>query len=163
MQILLVGGYRALLIITSTFLITSCTTTSSDAELDRRIKAERRADTPEEIAQRAAEVFSTAPGLTNEQRDKLHALYLKTYAESKEIRKEIGQMKSLLFKEAATKKFKSKSINDLTSKIVEADQRRLNLMFKAFEEMQNIVGYGEDKKELYEHLRNYDYPGNALR
>ncbi|WP_374028012.1 hypothetical protein ACES2J_04225 [Bdellovibrio bacteriovorus] len=101
--------------------------------------------------------------MTTEQRTKLNALYLRTYADSRQIRKEIGQMKSLLFKEAATKKFKSKDINELTSRIIDADQRRLNLMFRALEEMQTIVGTGEDKKELYEYLRQYDYPGTGLR
>lgn len=155
---------KILLLITSFFLAVGCAThTNYDSSLDQRIKAEKPANAPEEIAQRAADVFSTAPGLTAEQRKELHALYLKTYAESREIRKEIGKMKSLLFKEAATKKFNSKDINELTRRIVDADQRRLKLMFSAMEEMQNIVGYGDDKKDLYEHLRNYDFPGNAVR
>ena len=154
---------RLILLLSMTILFMVGCATSEDRALDQRIKAERRADTPEEIAQRAADVFSTAPGLTAEQRKKLNALYLKTYAQSREIRTEIGKMKSLLFKEAATKKFKTNTVNELTRRIVDADQRRLNLMFSALEEMQNIVGYGEDKKELYEYLRNYDYPGGALR
>lgn len=149
----------------ATFLtIAGCASKSKEAtDLDQRIKSERPADTPEEIAQRAADVFSSAPGMTTEQRTKLNALYLRTYADSRQIRQEIGQMKSLLFKEAATKKFKSKDINELTSRIIDADQRRLNLMFRALEEMQTIVGTGEDKKELYEYLRQYDYPGTGLR
>lgn len=153
---------KILLFITLFMSLVGCATTTNDnLDLDQRIKKEKPANTPEEIAQRAAEVFSTAPGLTGEQRKKLYALYLKTYEEARVIRKEIGQMKSLLFKEAAIKKFASKEVNELTSRIVQADQRRLNVMFAALEEMQKIVGYGDDKKELYEHLRNYDYPGNA--
>lgn len=149
---------------TTLLTMTGCATKPADTStLDQRIRSERPADTPEEIAQRAADVFSSAPGLTMEQRAKLNALYLKTYADSRQIRKEIGQMKSLLFKEAATKKFKSKDINELTSRITDADQRRLNLMFRALEEMQAIVGTGDDKKELYEYLRQYDQPGSAFR
>ena len=157
--------WKVILPIVSFFTIAGCQTmeTAQEPNLDQRIKAEKQASTPEEIAQRAADVFSSIPNLTTEQRTQLNKLYLKTYAESSQIRKEIGQMKSLLFKEAAVKKFKSKDLNELTSRIVEADQRRLNLMFKALEELQKIVGYGEDKKELYEHLRHYDAPGAALR
>lgn len=156
---------KVLLLLISFLLVAGCASKAptDNSNLDQRIKAEAPANTPEEIAQRAADVFASAPGLTGDQRKKLNALYLKVYEESRKIRKEIGQMKSLLFKEAAAKKFKSKEINDLTSKIVEADQRRLNLMFSAFEEMQNIVGYGDDKKDIYEYLRKYDYPGNATR
>lgn len=155
---------KTLLLIAIFLFMAGCATdTNGNPTLDQRIKAEKPANTPEEIAQRAADVFSSAPGLTGEQRKKLYALYLKTYEEARVIRKEIGQMKSLLFKEAAIKRFKSKEVNELTSRIVAADQRRLNVMFAALEEMQNIVGYGDDKKELYEHLRNYDYPGNASR
>jgi hypothetical protein len=72
-------------------------------------------------------------------------------------------MKSLLFKEASQKKFKSGDITELTQRIVDADQRRLNIMFRALEEMQQIVGYGSDKKELYEYLRNYDTPNARMR
>lgn len=151
------------LFLLSCFFILGCATTKEEANLDQRIKAEQQANTPEEIALRAAEVFASAPGLTMEQKTKLHALYLKTYADSREIRKEIGQMKSLLFKEAALKKFDSPDITELTRRIIAADQRRLNIMFAAFQEMQKIVGYGADKKEIYEHLRDYDYPGNAGR
>lgn len=139
------------------------TTQPNQNNLDQRIQAEPQANTPEEIAQRAANVFSSAPGLTEEQRKKLNALYLKTYADSRQIMKEIGQMKSLLFKEAASKKLNSKDMNELTRRIIDADQRRLNIMFAAFQEMQNIVGLGPDKKEIYERLKNYDYPGNASR
>ncbi|MEK2646210.1 hypothetical protein [Bdellovibrio sp. BCCA] len=145
-------------------LCSGCASTETkQSSLDQRIHAEPQANTPEEIASRAAEVFSSAPGLTAEQRKKLNSLYLKTYADSRQIRNEIGQMKSLLFKEAAMKKFNSKDMTELTQKIVAADQRRLNVMFSAFQEMQNIVGYGSDKKEIYERLREYDYPGNTLR
>lgn len=155
---------KIILLFVSLLFIAGCASKADkNAALEQRIKAEPPANTPEEIAQRAADVFASAPGLTDEQRNKLRALYLKTYAESYAIRKEIGQMKSLLFKEAAVNKFKSKEINQLTSRILEADQRRLNIMFLALEEMQKIVGYGEDKKDLYEHLRRYDYPGKAIK
>ncbi|HEX7675023.1 MAG TPA: hypothetical protein VF412_12670 [Bdellovibrio sp.] len=156
---------RSILFSAFLLIITGCVTTPTKDQpsLEQRIQSEQQANTPEEIAQRAADVFSSTPGLSDEQRTKLHALYLKTYADSRQIMKEIGQMKSLMFKEAATKKFDSKDMMELTHRIVEADQRRLNLMFSAFAEMQNIIGYGEDKKELYERLRNYDYPGRALR
>ncbi|MGE5086137.1 MAG: hypothetical protein ACM3MG_07520 [Bacillota bacterium] len=143
---------------------TACASTQNqNASLDQRISAEPRADTPEEIAQRAADTFANAPGLTTDQRQKLNKLYLKTYAEAREIRKEIGQMKSLLFREASQKKFKSGDINELTQKIVAADQRRLNIMFRSLEEMQQIVGYGADKKDLYEYLRNYDMPNARMK
>ncbi|QDK44584.1 hypothetical protein DOM22_05130 [Bdellovibrio sp. ZAP7] len=142
----------------------SCATTPPQhSTLEQRIHAEPQANSPDEIAQRAADVFSSAPGLTDDQRKRLHALYLKTYNESRNIRKDIGQMKSLLFKEAAYKRFNSKDMAELTRRIVEADQKRLNLMFAAFQEMQNIIGYGEDKKDIYDRLRDYDYPGNAHR
>ena len=70
-----------------------CQTTAGNPTLDQKIQAETRADTPEAIAERAAQTFSSASGLNDEQRDKLNKLYLKTYAESWQIRKEIGLKK----------------------------------------------------------------------
>ncbi|KYG67986.1 hypothetical protein AZI87_01570 [Bdellovibrio bacteriovorus] len=156
---------KPFLLMTSILICVGCQTMPSynEAELDRKIQEEKPANTPEDIVQRAADVFSSAPNLTEDQRIRLNRLYLKTYADSMQIRKEIGQMKSLLFKEAAIKKFKTGDVNQLTQRIVAADNRRLNIMFKALEEMQSIVGYGEDKQELYEYLRNYEIPGNASR
>ncbi|KHD87377.1 MAG: hypothetical protein OM95_14870 [Bdellovibrio sp. ArHS] len=156
---------KALIVATAFLILAGCQTMTYDNEqaLDRKIQDEQQANTPEDIVQRAADVFSSAPGLTDEQRQKLKTLYLRTYAQSWQIRKEIGQMKSLLFKEAAVNKFSSPDINELTQRIVAADNRRLNIMFSALEELQSIVGYGEDKKNLYEKLRNYEIPGNTLR
>lgn len=154
---------RLTLLMSILFLAACASMQSKNETLDQRISSEPRADTPEEIAQRSADTFANAPGLTAEQRQKLNKLYLRTYADAWAIRKEIGQMKSLLFKEASQKKFKSGDITELTQRIVDADQRRLNIMFRALEEMQQIVGYGSDKKELYEYLRNYDTPNARMR
>ncbi|MFM6928925.1 MAG: hypothetical protein ACKOX6_10710 [Bdellovibrio sp.] len=149
--------------LTAVLFTTACANMHKDASLDQRINAEPRADTPTEIAQRAADTFANAPGLNADQRQKLNKLYLRTYAEASAIRSEIGKMKSLLFREASQKKFKSNDINELTRRIVDADQRRLNVMFRSLEEMQEIVGYGADKQELYEYLRNYDMPSARIR
>lgn len=156
---------KSILIFLSFLCLAACETLthSEKQELDKKISAEPRADTPEDIVERASDTFANAKGLTEEQKKSLRSLYLKTYAESMAIRKEIGQMKSLLFKEVALKNFNSKEVSVLLSRIVNADERRLQVMFKALQTTQSIVGYGQDKKELYEYLREYDIPGSAQK
>ncbi|MCE3010603.1 MAG: hypothetical protein LW875_08325 [Proteobacteria bacterium] len=138
--------------------VMACASNSKETPIEQQVKAEKPANTPEAIVERAAEVFATAPGLTEDQRAQLAAVYGNVFKESKRIRGEIGQSKSLLFKMLASKGMKSKEIIELKNKIVGLDQRRLELMFKAMEDVQKIVGIGPEKEEIYRRLRDYDHP-----
>lgn len=146
------------------FLLSGCATKSKQCEsdLDRTVKLENPANNPSAIGQRAAEVFASAPGLTDEQKQKLLAIYSRTYIEASEIRIKMGKGKSLLFKLVASVNYKSKDVEDLKNKIVSWDKKRLDIMFKALADVQAVVGYGHGKEELYEHLRNYQTPGNFI-
>lgn len=146
------------LVILSGLVLGACSTEPKKTELDQQVKAQPATVTPEQIAQRAAESFSNAPGLSVEQKAKLADIYTKTYGESLAIRAEIGQSKSLLFKLIASKNYKSAEVNTLKKKITTLDEKRLSLMFKSMEEVQKIVGYGTDKDEVYKHLREFEFP-----
>lgn len=132
--------------------------TSENPELDQRVKAEPTANSPEAIAHRAGQVFSNAEGLSPEQKMKLSDIYTRVYLEALAIRTEMGQSKSLLFKLVSSKDYKSKEVDQLKKKIVELDQRRLDIMFKALDDVQKIVGFGEGKGEIYQHFREYELP-----
>lgn len=144
------------------FGLTSCSSSqkAADAELDQRVKAQPEASTPAEIAKRAADTFANAPNLSEDQKARLRAIYLRVSTEAAEIRKEIGQSKSLMFQLVAKKDFKSSDVQRLKSKIVDLDLKRLQIMFKALEEVQAVVGFGSDREELYRHLRDYEFPYN---
>lgn len=153
--------HMALLLTVSLLGLSACSTASSKAEnaaLAQQVQTEPQANTPEEIRNRAAEAFANAPGLTNEQKQKLEAIYQRTYREALAIRTEIGQSKSLLFKTVAKADYKSAEVDRLRKRIVDLDQKRLNIMFKALSDVQAVVGYGADKEEIYERLRDYEYP-----
>lgn len=132
------------------------------SELDQKIQSEAPANTPEAIAQRAAETFAGAPGLTEAQKSKLMEIYINTYTDARSIRTEMGQAKSLLFKTISTKDYRSRDVQVLKEKIVKLDQARLKLMFKALEDVQKVVGYGEEKSPLFEHFENFEIPYNRL-
>lgn len=136
---------------------------STEPTLDQKVQAQPEASSPTEILNRAAETFAKAPGLTPEQREKLSAIYGNTYMEAINIRKEIGQSKSLLFEMVASKDYNSKEVNKLKQKIVSLDQKRLTVMFKALEDVQKVVGYGKDREEIYKHLRDYEIQGHGNR
>lgn len=153
--------YKTLLIALTLLGLSACSTANTKAEnadLTQKVQMEPPAQTPEEIRNRAAEAFADAPGLTNEQKQKLEAIYQRTYAEALAIRTEIGQSKSLLFKTVAKADYKSNEVDRIKKRIVDLDQKRLNLMFKALADVQAVVGYGADKEEIYERLRDYEYP-----
>lgn len=138
---------------------------SETKTLEERIAAEPPANSPNEIAARASQAFANARGLSDDQRRRLAAIYLRTYSDALSIRTEIGKSKSLLFKMISQSAHDSKEVQKLKSKIVELDQRRLTLMFKALEDVQAVVGYGKGKDEIYRHFYDYEYPrhGNLSR
>lgn len=151
-----------ILLITSISILalTSCMTPEKKEEmaLNEKIKTQEPADTPQHIAVRAAEAFAGAPGLTAEQKMKLHAVYTRVYSESMQIRRDIGQSKSLLFMTLANSDYKSADITRLKKKIVDLDQNRLNLMFGALEDVQHIVGKGIETEKIYKHLQEHEFP-----
>lgn len=139
----------------------ACSSEPKKTELDQQVKAQPVASTPEQIAQRAAETFSNAPGLSVEQKQKLMVIYSKTYTESRAISAELGQSKSLLFQMLASVDYKSKDMNALKKKIKDLDGKRMSLMFQSLEDVQKVVGYGKDREEIYKHLRYYEFPDRA--
>ncbi len=146
-------------------LVTSCNsaTKKQEAEIDQQVSQQQPANTPEQIADRASETFSRAEGLTEPQRQKLIMIYMHTYTQAMEIRNEMGKSKVLLFKKAADVNYKSNEIEILKKKIVDLDKKRLNLMFKALAEVQDVVGYGKDKEQIYKHFYDYEIPRGTLR
>lgn len=143
-----------------TLIISGCSTPEKKEEtvLNEKIKAQEPADTPQHIAVRAAEAFSGAPGLSAEQKMKLHAIYTRVYSESMQIRRDIGQSKSLLFMTLANSDYKSADITRLKKKIVDLDQKRLTLMFDALQDVQKIVGKGIEAEKIYKHLHEHEVP-----
>lgn len=132
---------------------------SEQAALDKSTKAEAPIHSPEQMLQRAAASFSNIEGLSTEDKIKLTEIYTSTYVGSMNIRKEIGQSKSLLFRTLAKKDYKDSEINALKNKIVKLDQKRLELMFKTLDDVQKIVGKNTPaSRKIYEHLEKYDYP-----
>ena len=142
-----------------------CSTTANkaaEATLNEKIKAQPVPETPDQIAARAAETFSSAPGLTEEQRQKVMAIYSHTFAESMNLRKEIGQSKELLFSTVADPNYKSDDIKRLKKRISDLDKKRLAMMFKALDDVQTVVGPGADRKNIYQRLDEFEiYHGRA--
>lgn len=137
--------------------LTACGTASKEeADLNKKVQAEAPVDNPEAMVERAAQAFANIEGLAPEKKSKLSEIYTRTFTESMNIRKEIGQSKSLLFKTLAQNDYKNKEVNALKKKIVNLDQKRLNLMFKALEDVQAVVGKGADAEKIYEQLQDYD-------
>jgi hypothetical protein len=126
--------------------------------LEQRIQNEPSANTPDEIADRAAFDFVSAPGLSKGQKEKVMEVYRRTYQKALIIRTDIGKAKSLLFKTIALKDFSSGDIERLKTRIVELDQERLQIMFKALSDIQAVVGTGKDKEDFYKHFYDFEYP-----
>ncbi len=127
-------------------------------EIDRAVRAEPAISSPEEIANRAVEILSNAPGITLQQRADLSRIYTEAYLENYSIRTEIGKTTSLLFKVIASKNYKSSEVTQLKNKIRDLDHLRLKKAFKALDDIQAVVGYGANKEDTYKYFEYYDFP-----
>lgn len=107
-----------------------------------------------EIANRGAHAFLTSPSLTAEQKEKLLAIHGRVYEEVTAINTDLGKTKSLLFKTVSAADYDSKELRDLRERIVRLDRKRLDVMFKALEDVQEIVGYGKGTEDFY---KDYDF------
>jgi hypothetical protein len=103
-------------------------------------------------------VFSDAEGLEPHQKAKLSEIYSNVYQQSMSIRREIGKSKSLLFATLASDNYKAIDVENLKTKIVDLDQQRLNIMFKALDDVQAVVGTGIGKSHIYKHFQEHEYP-----
>lgn len=138
--------------------------TQSERELEQKVQAEQPATGPDAIAARGAQTFISAPGLTDEQRRQLLEIHTRVYAENTEIGTEIGKAKSLLFKNMIAEKYDAATVAGLKKKLIGLDQRRLNVMFKALEDVEKVVGRGLDKEPIYRRFYEFDHaPGAETR
>lgn len=112
------------------------------------------------IARRAAEDFIGMKGITPDQRAKLIAIYLSTYDQALKIQSDISLSKFRLFDLISSTSYSSASVENLKQKIVDLDQKRLIIMFKALADVQDVVGYGKDKAPIYKHFYDYEHPRN---
>ncbi|MFZ3229335.1 MAG: hypothetical protein WA160_03945 [Pseudobdellovibrio sp.] len=135
---------------------------NEDATLAKQTQTQAPADTPDQIMERAALAFSNAEGLTPEQKTKLSAIYTRVYTESKKIRRDMGQSKSLLFMTLAKVDYKEKEIAQLKKQIIALDQKRLAIMFTALDDVQNVVGKGIEAEKIYKHFEYYENPNHQI-
>ena len=151
-------------VLTAMVVLSACQSKQAreEAVLDKKIKNEAPANTPNQIMERAALAFASADGLTAEQKMRLSEIYKRVYTESMQIRQDIGKSKSLLFMTLAKVDYKTSDVTNLKKKIVTLDQRRLTLMFSALDEVQAIVGKGIEAEKIYRHFQEYEFPSRDI-
>lgn len=152
-------------VLSALVLLAACSSTQKKEEtaaMNTEIQAQPPVANPEQMLERAAQSFSNIEGLSPEKKAKLTEIYTRTYTESMNIRRELGQSKSLLFKTLAKPDYKTSEIKNLKKKIVSLDQKRLDVMFKALDDVQSVVGKGADAEKVYKQLEGYDTPNRMM-
>jgi len=130
------------------------------SEIEQKMASSPGAVGTNAIARRAAEDFIGMKGITPDQRAKLIAIYLSTYDQALKIQSDISLSKFKLFDLISSTSYSSAAVDALKQKIVDLDQKRLVVMFKALADVQDVVGYGKDKAPIYKHFYDYEHPRN---
>lgn len=113
--------------------------------------------------QKIADFFLKTPKLTAQQKEKLIEIASRTETEARIIRSEIEESKILLFQTLAQVDYESKDIEVIRKKLVALDQKRLEQMFKALSQVQQIVGFGKDREDFYKKLQEQEsFQGRVL-
>ena len=149
-------------------LFTACTSgkprpeVQLPAELEQRMASSGPGDNGSNaIARRAAEDFIGMKGISPDQRAKLMGIYIATYDQALKIHNEISLSKFKLFDLISSTSYSSAAVDNLKQKIVDLDQKRLVVMFKALSDVQDVVGYGKGKAPIYKHFYDYEHPQNS--
>lgn len=143
-------------LLTASTLALGCAQTSEERQVDAEVKAEAPARGQGTLATRGANLFVNAPNLTDEQKEKLLKIHGETYQKVAKIRDELTQTKTTLFKSLVNEKTSSKELNILKSKIMKLDKERLNIMLKAFDDVQKIVGKSGMDENTLKHFIDMD-------
>ena len=131
---------------------------TADKVMTEQVHQQEPADGAQQIMQRAATAFSSAPGLTPAQKMRLGEIYSQVYLKSMKIRREIGQSKSLMFSRLASVDYDSSEIKKLKARVVKLYQERLDIMFLALAQVQEVVGKGIDVERIYKYFEEKEIP-----
>jgi len=107
------------------------------------------------------DAFLKAPGLTNDQRQKLEEVLTRTMSEAGKIKMEIASQKVDFFSALVDGKNDNKKINQIKKKIVQLDTQRLNVMFKSLDEVQKIIGKNPEAAKYLHDLMMEHMPPTA--
>lgn len=132
--------------------LAACGTTSAEKKAETATQAEAPATGEGELAVRGANIIVNAPGLTTEQREQVMQVHTKTFEEATKLREELTQAKSALFKTLVSPASTKKEISALKNKVMTLDKQRLDLMMKAFDQVQKIVGKDKMDESMIKHF-----------
>jgi hypothetical protein len=68
-----------------------------------------------------------------------------------------------MFKELAKGDFNSKLVDGFKKKIVKLDQERLNVMFAALDQVEDVLGKGPNNREYFQYLEEMETRGFEQR
>lgn len=131
--------------------------------VDKRVEDRTAKETPAQergaLMARGFDTWAGSAQIDVDQKSKLWTLHSSTAREAFRIRDEITKAKSAMFKELANGGSDKEMINGLKNKIVKLDQERMDIMFKALDSVQRILGNGRESKEYYLYLEELETRG----
>lgn len=121
-------------------ILGACASQEEKRDAEQRIQAEQPVAPDESFANRGANLFVDAKGISEAQRQELLKIHTDTYQKSSTLRDEITKTKTALFRSILDPKVSEKEIGLMKNKIVKLDRERLDVMLSAFNDVQKVVG-----------------------
>lgn len=133
---------------TMSLLISGCANREKKASIERKIRHEKPVRSQKELLLKGHNIILHHPSLTHQQREKMQALYNKTYVQSAEVRKEMGKVKGVFFKELMSKSKNNRELEILKRKLLRLNAEKMNIMLDAMLKSREILGKRFPLEEL---------------
>lgn len=121
-------------------MLGACASQEEKMDAEQRIESETPVARDESFANRGANMFMDAKGISEAQRQELLKIHVNTYEKSANLRDEITKTKTALFRSLMDPAVSQREINVMKNKVVSLDKERLDVMLDAFDKVQKVVG-----------------------
>jgi len=125
---------------------------ATTVEMDKKVAAQPVITDRAGMASTAHAAFKNAPGLTDAQKIKLDEVLTSTFIEAAKLRAEFGKTKGALFEALVSPTGTKKEVNVLKKRLVSLDQKRLDIMLKALEDTEKIIGKNPKTAEYFQRI-----------
>ena len=130
------------------FWISACTTSPEQKSIESQIEKEPRTFSQQQMVAKGHSILLNHPDMTEEQRRKMKRVYAETMAKSQKIRMEMSKVKGVFFKQLFKSTRNDKELRILRKKLIDLNEKKMDVMFDALYEAQTILGKGFPAEEI---------------
>ncbi|MGZ3725692.1 MAG: hypothetical protein ACXWQQ_07820 [Pseudobdellovibrio sp.] len=139
---------KAQLIVLSVLTLTlaGCATAEKKEKLEEKVVTEQNISGRKELRSKVDQMIQSANDLTDDQKQKLTALFKQTRTDAGQMREESLKLRAVLIQDVLAEKYNRGEVNLIKQKLSSISKRQLALTYKTIDKVNEIMGRGKAKK-----------------